>query len=54
MHVGQDTTLGDGRHGNHLVKLLVVADCELDMARLDSLFLGLEGGIASQFNDLTA
>ena len=53
LDVGQDTALGDGDSGQKLVKLLVVADGKLEMARVDPLLLVVAGGVAGQLEDLS-
>ena len=54
MDVGEDTTLCDGHSGKKLVQLLIVADGQLEVARVDPLFLVVPGGIASQLKDLSS
>ena len=51
MDIGQHTALGDGNVSQKLVQLLVVADCQLEMAGDDTSLLVVAGGVASQFKD---
>ena len=53
LDVGQDTSLGDGDAAQELVQLLVVADGQLEMARVDPLLLVVAGGVAGQLEDLS-
>lgn len=53
MDVGQNTTLGDGDVTEQLVQLLVVANCELQVAGDDTGLLVVAGGVASQFQNLS-
>ena len=48
LDVRQDTSLGDGNSLQELVEFLVVADGELEMARVDPLLLVVAGGVACQ------
>ena len=50
--VGEDTALGDGDAAHELVELLVVADGELEVARVDARLLVVAGGVAGQLEDL--
>ena len=52
LDVGQDAALGDGNAGQKLVQLLIVADGELEMARVDPLLLVVASGVAGQLEDL--
>src|SRR5450432_771977 len=51
LDVRQDTALSDGDSGQQLVQLLVVADSQLEMARIDPCLLVVSGSVASQFQD---
>lgn len=48
LDVGEDTALGDGHSLEELVQLFVVADGQLEMARVDSGLFVVASGIASQ------
>ena len=48
LDVGQDTSLGDGHTAQQLVQLLVVADGQLKVARVDSRLLVVAGSVAGQ------
>merc|ERR1719261_819332 len=50
--VGEDAALGDGRLVQELVKLLVVADGELDVARDDARALVVLGGVPGELEEL--
>ena len=52
LDVGQDTALGDGHAGHQLVQLVVVADGQLHVARVDARLLVVAGGVAGQLEDL--
>merc|ERR1711966_636348 len=51
--VWQDTAGSDGDAAEQLVELLVVADCQLDVARDDALLLVVAGCVASELEDLS-
>ncbi len=53
MDVGEHTTLGDGNAGKQLAQLLVIADCQLDVAGNDAGLLVVTSGIAGQLKDLS-
>ena len=50
--VGEDTALGNGDTREQLVELLVVADGELEVARVDARLLVVAGSVASELKDL--
>ena len=52
LDVGQDASLGDGDSAEKAVQLLVVADGELEVTRVDPLLLVVSGGVPSQLQDL--
>jgi len=51
-YVGQHAALRDGDAGEQLVELLVVADGELEVTRVDSSLLVVARGVAGQLEDL--
>jgi hypothetical protein len=51
--VGQDTALGNGHTTEELVKFLVVADSQLNVAGDDAGLLVVAGGIAGQLKDFS-
>ena len=51
LDVGQNTSLGDGDALEQLVQFLIVADGQLEVARVDSLLLVVAGGVSSQLED---
>ena len=51
MDVRQDSALSDGNSGQELVQLLVVADGELQVARVDPGLLVVTCGVASQLEN---
>ena len=53
LDVGENASLGDGDSLEQLVQLLVVPDGELEVARVDPLFLVVAGGVAGQLEDLS-
>lgn len=53
MDVGQHASPGDGNVVEELVELLVIADCETDVARNDALLLVVLAGIPRQLQDLS-
>lgn len=53
LDVGQDTTLGDGDTLEKLVQLLVIADGQLQVTRVDAGLLVVTSGVASQLEDLS-
>ena len=48
LDVGQDTSLSDGHSAQQLVQLLVVADGQLKVTRVDSRLLVVAGSVAGQ------
>ena len=52
LDVGQNTALSDGDFAQQLVKLLVVADGQLQVARDDARLLVVPGRVARQLQDL--
>ncbi|EYC41369.1 hypothetical protein Y032_0571g114 [Ancylostoma ceylanicum] len=54
LDVGQNSSLGDGHTGQQLVELLVVADGELEMARVDPGLLVVTGSVAGQLEHLSS
>ena len=54
LDVGQHASLGDGDALQQLVQLLVVADGELEVARVDPLLLVVSGGVPSQLQNLSS
>ncbi|XP_040915384.1 uncharacterized protein LOC121195787 [Toxotes jaculatrix] len=53
LDVGQHTSLSDGHSTKQLVKLLVVADGQLQVAGNDTGLLVVTGGVSSQLQDLS-
>lgn len=51
MDVRKDTALGDGDMAQKLVQLLIVADCELEMAGNYAGLLVVTSSIASQLEN---
>ena len=51
LDVGQHTSLGDGNTRQKLVQLLIVSDGQLQMTRVDPLFLVVTGSVASQLEN---
>ena len=54
LDVWQNTSLSDGHTGEELVELLVVADSELEMARVDSGLLVVTSSVTGQFELLSS
>lgn len=54
LNVGQHTTLSDGDATEKLVQFFVVSDSQLEMARNNSAFLVVAGGVASQLENFCA
>lgn len=54
MDVGEHAPRGDRNVRQQLVELLVVPDCQLDVARGDSLLLVVPAGVSGQLQDLGA
>ena len=54
MDVGEDTARGDGDGAEQLAELLVVADCQLDVAGDDAVLLVVTGSVASKLKDLSS
>ena len=52
LDVGQDASLCDGYSLQQLVQLFVVPDGQLEVARVDPLFLVVASGVAGQLEDL--
>ena len=52
--VGQHTTAGDGHTTEELVELLVIADCQLDVAGYNAGLLVVASCIASKLKDLSS
>ena len=52
LDIRQHTSLSDGNTRQKLVQLLVVSDCQLKMARVDSLLLVVTSCITRQLEDL--
>ena len=52
MDVGQDTARGSGDLAEQLAQLLVVPDCQLDVAGHDPGLLVVPGYVACQYEDL--
>ena len=52
LYVGENAALRDGHSMEQFVELLVVAYCQLQMARVDPLLLVVTGRVASQLEDL--
>ena len=53
LNVGQHATLGDGDVGQKTVQLLIVADGQLQVARVDASLLVVAGSVASQLKNLS-
>ncbi|ETN87291.1 hypothetical protein NECAME_00150 [Necator americanus] len=53
LDVWQNSSLGDGHTGKQLVQLLVVADSELQMARVDSALLVVTSSVTGQLEHLS-
>ena len=53
MDVGENASLSDGDSSEQLVQLLVVPNGQLEVARVDPLFLVVAGGVAGQLQDLS-
>ena len=54
MDVRQDTALGDCHLAQELVQLLIVADRELQVARVDAGLLVVAGRVTGKLEDLSA
>ena len=52
LHVGKHATLGNHGSVHQLVKFIIIANGQLDMARGDCLFLVLVASVASKLQDL--
>jgi hypothetical protein len=52
LNVGQNSALRDGHSGEKLVELLVVANGQLEMARVDRLPLVVASGVSGQLEHL--
>jgi len=50
--VGKNAALSDGDAGGELVQLLVVADCQLDVAWVDARLLVVPGSVSGQLQNL--
>ena len=54
VNVGENTSLGDGHFAEKLVELLVVSDCQLDVAGDDAGLLVVASSVACKFEDLSS
>ena len=54
MDVGQHSSFGDGHALQQLVQLLVVADCQLNVAGGDALLLVVPARVPGQLQNLSA
>ena len=54
MHVWRDTSCGDRGGAEELVELLIVAECDLEVARCDRALLLFLSGTACELNYLTS
>lgn len=54
MDVGEHPPLRDGHVRQQLVELLVVANCQLDVAGRDALLLVVAAGVSGELQDLSA
>ena len=52
MHVGKDSTIGDGGVANYLVQLVIVGEGKLQVSGSDGLLLGFMTSIASELENL--
>ena len=53
LDVRENTALGDGYTLEQFVELLVIADSQLQVTRVDSRFLVVASGVSSQLQDLS-